>query len=122
MKKTKIGLSLVLCVLMVVSMFGCTGGNGGNTEAPETTETPGTTAEVETTAEGKQATVYYDDYLTAIGEICPDDEFETADKLSLVTDTSVPEPITALKEKTKRFENLTNKDTIVNFVLNTLGI
>ena len=60
--------------------------------------------------------------LTAIGEICPDDEFETADKLSLVTDTSVPEPITALKEKTKRFENLTNKDTIVNFVLNTLGI
>lgn len=69
MKKTKIWLSLVLCVLMVVSMFGCTGGNGGNTEAPETTETPGTTAEVETTAEGKQATVYYDDYLTAIGEI-----------------------------------------------------
>ena len=69
MKKTKIGLSLVLCVLMVVSMFGCTGGNGGNTEAPETTETPGTTAEVETTAEGKQATVFYDDYLTAIGEI-----------------------------------------------------
>ena len=66
MKKTKIWLSLVLCVLMVVSMFGCTGGNGGNTEAPETTETPGTTADVETTAEGKQATVYYDDYLTAI--------------------------------------------------------
>lgn len=60
--------------------------------------------------------------LTAIGETCPEDEFETAEKLSAVTDTAIPAPITALKEKSKRFENLTNKDTIVNFVLNTLGI
>ena len=71
MKKTKVIISLILCVLMVVSLFSCNSGNGGDetTEAPETTEAIGTTAEAETTAEGEVATVYYDDYLTAIGKV-----------------------------------------------------
>ena len=72
MKKTKFLVSLILCVLMVVSLFGCNGGGTevpGTTEAPGTTEEIGTTAESETTPQGEVATVYYDDYLTAIGKV-----------------------------------------------------
>ena len=85
MKKTKIFLSLILCVLMVVSLFGCNGGNGGNetTAEPGTTEAPGTTVEAETTAEGKKATVYFDDYLTRIGDISADGEDVTIEGDSL---------------------------------------
>ncbi len=60
--------------------------------------------------------------LSAIGENCPEDEFETAEKLSAVTDTAIPAPITALKEKVKRFDNVTNRDTITDFVLGALSI
>lgn len=73
MKKMKFFISLILCVLMVVSLFGCNTGNGndtpGTTETSGTTEEIGTTAESETTPEGEVATVYYDDYLLSIGKV-----------------------------------------------------
>ena len=58
----------------------------------------------------------------ADGEALPDDEFAMVDLLSKKTNTQVPKPLAALKNKTARFTNVCNADEMPEFVLSSLGI
>ncbi len=58
----------------------------------------------------------------ANGETIPEDEFAMVDLLSSKTNTEVPKPLAALKDKQIRFTNVVNADEMPQFVLKTLGV
>ena len=58
----------------------------------------------------------------AKGEELPDDEFEMVDLLSRKTNTEVPKPLAALKDKEVRFTSVVDADEMPDFVLNSLGV
>lgn len=60
--------------------------------------------------------------LSALEIDCPEDEFETAEKLSQISGIIIPEPIARLKNKPTRFTNKCDKDSITDFVISALGI
>ena len=60
--------------------------------------------------------------LEALGEKPSNDQFETVDMLSAKTGTVPPKPITALKGKEVRFNNICTPNTMEQAVLNNLKI
>ena len=58
----------------------------------------------------------------ANGEELPADEFEMVDYLSRKTNTEVPKPLAALKDKEARFTAVVNADEMPEFVLDALGV
>lgn len=60
--------------------------------------------------------------LGSLDEVCPEDEFETVEKLSRLTGTDIPQAILDLRNKIERFDNKSDKDTIVDFVLKELSL
>lgn len=52
----------------------------------------------------------------------PTDEFEMVDKLNAVTGASIPTPLSSLKDKKARFNNVTEVDKMPEYVLSVLGI
>ena len=60
--------------------------------------------------------------LDALGVEIPKGEFETVKKLSAVSSTEIPSPLAALENAEPRFNNICDKNDMVNFVFNTLGI
>jgi len=56
------------------------------------------------------------------GENTPKDEFEMVDYLSRMTNTEVPKPLAALKNKNARFNNVVEASEMPEFVLKSLGI
>ncbi len=60
--------------------------------------------------------------LEALGESIPTGEFETVKKLSAVSKTEIPSPLAALENAVPRFNNVCDKNDMVDFVFSTLGI
>ena len=60
--------------------------------------------------------------LDALGVEIPKGEFETVKKLSAVSSTEISSPLAALENAEPRFNNICDKNDMVNFVFNTLGI
>ena len=60
--------------------------------------------------------------LSAISEDIPQDEFAVIDALHKATDTDIPAPIAALRDKKARFNEVIDKSQLEKVVIETLGI
>ncbi len=60
--------------------------------------------------------------LSAFGADIPEDDFAKNDKLSVITATDIPEPIEALKGKTRRFGEVIDRDEMRAAICKYLGI
>ncbi len=60
--------------------------------------------------------------LCAFGADVPEDDFAKNDKLSVLTATDIPEPIEALKGKTRRFGEVIDRDEMREAICKYLGI
>ena len=54
--------------------------------------------------------------------VLPENEFDMVDKLNEITKTAVPEPLAGLKNKTARFSDVTEVDSMPQYVLGALNI
>ncbi len=62
------------------------------------------------------------DVLKSLSDEIPEDEFEMLEKLKSLSGLNIPKQISELQFKRSRFDNKVNKDTIVNFVIKSLGV
>lgn len=60
--------------------------------------------------------------MAAISDFTCEDEFEMADKMSELTGVKIPKPLANLKGKQVRFQSKCTRETISDFVLETIGI
>ena len=115
------GVSDTLCVI-AASVFLCKEGKSKQ-EIKEYVEKTGdrTTVIIDSTASPYK---FSGSVLKAVanGEELPDDEFEMVDLLSRKTNTEVPKPLAALKDKEVRFTSVVDADEMPDFVLNSLGV
>ena len=65
---------------------------------------------------------YTNSVLSAFGADIPEDDFAKNDKLSVLTATDIPEPIEALKGKTRRFGEVIDRDEMRDAICKYLGI
>lgn len=63
---------------------------------------------------------FADSVIEAIGETVCDNDFDTVKKLSSITNTKIPTPISVLENATVRFKNLCEKNEMEQFVLENL--
>jgi len=65
---------------------------------------------------------FADSVIEAIGESVSDSDFDTVKKLSKITNTAIPTPISALENAVPRFNNICEKQEMEEFVLKNLKI
>ena len=52
----------------------------------------------------------------------PEDDFAIVDMLKELTNTQVPKPLMAIKDKKVRFEDVVKSENMAGYVLNVLGV